>query len=288
MPRSAATAPERAPELRLAEEAAIEGIGHVRGVVEFVGVHLEQWNREPRRQRRGGLPLHGRIRGAPADDRQEPPRAQHARPHHGEHGGIHPAGIPQHGAREGAQVGGKFLDGRHGDKGSGTAVRPGYRRTRYLCSMPAPIPLHELTFRATRAGGPGGQHVNTSSTRVELWWDAAGSPSLTAERARAPALGASATGSTRGAGSGWSPRPRGASCRTARRSSSGCSGWWPRPWCRPSAGRRRSRPAPPASAASRQRNGAPPPRRSAVCPPETTNPATAAPARPSPWRSRRR
>lgn len=50
--------------------------------------------------------------------------------------------------------------------------------------MPAPIPLHELTFRASRAGGPGGQHVNTSSTRVELWWDAAGSPSLTAaERA---------------------------------------------------------------------------------------------------------
>lgn len=51
--------------------------------------------------------------------------------------------------------------------------------------MPAPIPLHELTFRATRAGGPGGQHVNTSSTRVELWWHATGSPSLTAEeRAR--------------------------------------------------------------------------------------------------------
>jgi ribosome-associated protein len=50
--------------------------------------------------------------------------------------------------------------------------------------MPVPIPLHELTFRATRAGGPGGQHVNTSSTRVELWWNALGSPSLTdAERA---------------------------------------------------------------------------------------------------------
>lgn len=46
-----------------------------------------------------------------------------------------------------------------------------------------PIPSHELTFRATRAGGPGGQHVNTSSTRVELWWDALRSPSLTeAER----------------------------------------------------------------------------------------------------------
>lgn len=33
------------------------------------------------------------------------------------------------------------------------------------------IPRSELQFRATRAGGPGGQHVNTSSTRVELLWD---------------------------------------------------------------------------------------------------------------------
>ena len=33
------------------------------------------------------------------------------------------------------------------------------------------IPRVELTFRATRAGGPGGQHVNTSSTRVELLWN---------------------------------------------------------------------------------------------------------------------
>ncbi len=41
------------------------------------------------------------------------------------------------------------------------------------------IPLAELSFRASRSGGPGGQHVNTSSTRVELWWDAAASPSLT-------------------------------------------------------------------------------------------------------------
>ena len=33
------------------------------------------------------------------------------------------------------------------------------------------IPRGELQFRASRAGGPGGQHVNTSSTRVELLWD---------------------------------------------------------------------------------------------------------------------
>ena len=50
--------------------------------------------------------------------------------------------------------------------------------------MPAPIPLHELTFRATRAGGPGGQHVNTSSTRVELWWPAAESPRCTSGASR--------------------------------------------------------------------------------------------------------
>jgi len=33
------------------------------------------------------------------------------------------------------------------------------------------IPRAELEFRATRSSGPGGQHVNTSSTRVELWWN---------------------------------------------------------------------------------------------------------------------
>ena len=32
------------------------------------------------------------------------------------------------------------------------------------------IPRSELTFRASRAGGAGGQHVNTSSTRIELLW----------------------------------------------------------------------------------------------------------------------
>jgi ribosome-associated protein len=47
------------------------------------------------------------------------------------------------------------------------------------------LPRSELLFRATRSGGPGGQHVNTSSTRVELWWDVAGSAALDdATRAR--------------------------------------------------------------------------------------------------------
>jgi len=44
------------------------------------------------------------------------------------------------------------------------------------------IPLTELDYQASRSGGPGGQHVNTSSTRIELWWDVARSPSLTEEQ----------------------------------------------------------------------------------------------------------
>ena len=44
------------------------------------------------------------------------------------------------------------------------------------------VPLSELDYRASRSGGPGGQHVNTSSTRVEVWWDVARSPSLTPEQ----------------------------------------------------------------------------------------------------------
>jgi ribosome-associated protein len=48
------------------------------------------------------------------------------------------------------------------------------------------IPLSELCFRFTRSSGPGGQHVNRSATQVELFFDAAGSPSLTeAQRERA-------------------------------------------------------------------------------------------------------
>jgi ribosome-associated protein len=44
------------------------------------------------------------------------------------------------------------------------------------------IPFSELDYQASRAGGPGGQHVNTSSTRVEVRWDIAGSPTLTPEQ----------------------------------------------------------------------------------------------------------
>jgi ribosome-associated protein len=43
------------------------------------------------------------------------------------------------------------------------------------------VPDSELEIRATRAGGPGGQHVNKVSTRIEVVWDVAASPSLPAD-----------------------------------------------------------------------------------------------------------
>jgi ribosome-associated protein len=44
------------------------------------------------------------------------------------------------------------------------------------------IPRSELEYRATRSGGPGGQHVNTSSTRIELLWDLTGSQAITEDQ----------------------------------------------------------------------------------------------------------
>jgi ribosome-associated protein len=41
------------------------------------------------------------------------------------------------------------------------------------------IPHDELVARATRSGGAGGQHVNTSSTRIELVWNVQASRALT-------------------------------------------------------------------------------------------------------------
>ncbi len=40
------------------------------------------------------------------------------------------------------------------------------------------IPLDELEWRFSASGGPGGQHANTSNTRVEVRFDVAASPSL--------------------------------------------------------------------------------------------------------------
>lgn len=44
--------------------------------------------------------------------------------------------------------------------------------------MPFTVPPEEIEFRASRAGGPGGQHVNTTSTRIEARWNVEASAAL--------------------------------------------------------------------------------------------------------------
>jgi ribosome-associated protein len=50
---------------------------------------------------------------------------------------------------------------------------------------PGRVPEREIEFRASRAGGPGGQHVNKTATKVELRWNARDSTAIDEEtRAR--------------------------------------------------------------------------------------------------------
>ncbi len=58
----------------------------------------------------------------------------------------------------------------HGLEGSSSGVRVSARLV---------IPMHELEFRASRSSGPGGQSVNTTSSRIELRWDVAASQAVT-------------------------------------------------------------------------------------------------------------
>jgi len=46
------------------------------------------------------------------------------------------------------------------------------------------IPEEELTFTASRSGGPGGQNVNKVNSRVTLWFDVGASRSLSPEQKR--------------------------------------------------------------------------------------------------------
>ena len=53
-------------------------------------------------------------------------------------------------------------------------------------SVSVTIPGTELDWRFSRSGGAGGQHVNTTDSRVELSWDVESSSALTeAQRSRA-------------------------------------------------------------------------------------------------------
>lgn len=45
-----------------------------------------------------------------------------------------------------------------------------------------PIPERELSWKFSRSSGPGGQHINTSDTRVELIWSLTDTTVLTPEQ----------------------------------------------------------------------------------------------------------
>ncbi len=61
-----------------------------------------------------------------------------------------------------------------GPDGAEGATAPGVLRITPTCT----IRLDELEWRTTGSGGPGGQHANTSDTRVEVRFAVATSPSL--------------------------------------------------------------------------------------------------------------
>ena len=54
----------------------------------------------------------------------------------------------------------------------------------FSVAMRVAIPENELRVRATRASGPGGQHVNKTATRVEVLWNVVESPSITEAQRR--------------------------------------------------------------------------------------------------------
>src|SRR5215475_1209623 len=70
-------------------------------------------------------------------------------------------------------VSGRRRDGPSAGEGE-AEVEQGVMRLTSTCV----IPLAELEWRVTRSGGPGGQHANTSDTRVEVRFPVATSPSL--------------------------------------------------------------------------------------------------------------
>jgi ribosome-associated protein len=61
-------------------------------------------------------------------------------------------------------------------------VRPGDDALRPTRSVT--IPLSEVTIRASRSSGPGGQHANVTASRIEAAFDVAASSALSEEQKR--------------------------------------------------------------------------------------------------------
>ncbi len=203
---------ETGPQLGLAEVATVGAVPEIARVFHLVGVELDQRDTEPVGQFDRGAPLRFGIGWAPTDRGEEAIRAERPCARDSEERRIHSSRIAEQHLAEAAQVAAEAIDILHASNGpfmvgkrnriliSGERGRwrtrggANGRGSRYVLRVPdgyleiVPsllVPMSELDYRATRSGGPGGQHVNTSSTRIEVWWDVAGSAALTdAQRTR--------------------------------------------------------------------------------------------------------
>ena len=59
---------------------------------------------------------------------------------------------------------------------------PGTRQNLLAVNETLSIPRSELDVRVSRSSGAGGQHVNKTSSRVEIFWNVASSRALTEEQ----------------------------------------------------------------------------------------------------------
>jgi ribosome-associated protein len=60
------------------------------------------------------------------------------------------------------------------------AAGPGPKSLRITRNLT--LPMSEIGWRATTSGGPGGQHANRTSSRVEVWFDVEASATLGARQ----------------------------------------------------------------------------------------------------------
>ena len=105
---------EAGPQLGLTEVAPVGRVSEVAWIRELAGLHLEQWHVEVPGKPDRGAPLHLRIRGTSADDREEAVDAESPPPHDRQQRGVDPTRIAEQHPSESEQMATQDVEGRHG------------------------------------------------------------------------------------------------------------------------------------------------------------------------------
>ena len=178
-----ATSAQAGPQLGLAEVAAVGGVAEVAWIVELAGVQLEQRHVESRgRPRRASATGPRDRKGSARSRRGTVRRRAPALPTTASSAESTPPEYPSstlpspcrcRRSRSRSVMGEKRNERAEKASVRSATFRPGAGRRPLEITPDLLLPLSELEYRATRSGGPGGQHVNTSSTRIEVWWDIA-------------------------------------------------------------------------------------------------------------------